>query len=212
MIKKGLMLFISILFLSACSDNLDASEQNELKQKLIEVNQISDIGELNKALIDDALSEASQLDLEGKDKDWFVLYYLIYATTGEEADKEKAYEHSQLRMLYEQTWQDLAFERYGVEIEEDELQEMLDKYLTPLKEGVLSSQTSELETQLYLAEKLGYSVDEYFYQITIHIYENRVISESLYPLLEKEYGMDDEHGISYQYRMEVIDEIVEAKS
>ncbi|MBM7095218.1 hypothetical protein JSY36_05560 [Bacillus sp. H-16] len=212
LLKKGLLLCMAVLFLSACSTNLNAAEEKEeLRQKLIEVNRTGAIGEIGKAHIDEAVSAASQLELEGKDRDRFVLYHLIYATNDIEMDKEDVYENSQLRLQYEETWKDLAVERYGIQVEEERLQEIIEKDATALKDDVFSPDNPERDTQLYLAEELGYSVDEYVYQFTAPIFEQREIRENLYPLLEEEYGTRADHEVSHQYQMEVIDEIVEAQ-
>ncbi|ARK29949.1 hypothetical protein [Halalkalibacter krulwichiae] len=210
MVIKKFPWFIIILVLVACNNEDETIEQQELREKLIEVNQLGVMGELNKADIDVAISEASQLDLQGVDRKWFILFHLLYTTNGIEADTEKVYEDSQLRILYEQTWQELALERYGVQLEEEKLQEILETSLRPLKESVLTSEEEQEDgVHHYFAEALGYSLDEYFYMYTIHVYERRAISETLYPLLEREYNLADEHDVSLQYRMEVIEEIVE---
>lgn len=70
------------------------------------------------------------------------------------------YEASQLRMLYEQMWQNLAFERYGVELDDKRLQEFIEMTLNPIKEEQFSSEQEELEILYYLADALGYSIDE----------------------------------------------------
>lgn len=63
-------------------------------------------------------------------------------------------------MLYEQMWQNLAFERYGVELDDKRLQEFIEMTLNPIKEEQFSSEQEELEILYYLADALGYSIDE----------------------------------------------------
>lgn len=214
MIKKGLLLLISILLLSACNNNSDTSKQKELREKLIEVTQLAGDLELEKEDIDEAINEATVLGLQGEERDWFVRSFLIYISAGKEVEnKEQVYEDSQLRMLYEQKWQGLAFERYGVELDEERLQEIIEMTLNPIKGEKLSSeQDEELEIPFYLADALGYSIDEFFYIFDRHIYERWAIGEKLYPLLEEEYELKDNQEISDKYRMEVIDEIVKTQS
>ncbi|WP_100333458.1 hypothetical protein [Bacillus alkalisoli] len=169
---------------------------------MIEVTQLAGELELEKEDIDNAINEAASLDLQGEARDWLVRTFLIYISAGKEIEnKEQVYEDSQLYMLYEQTWQDLAFERYGVELNEERLQEILEITLNPLKE-------EEFEIPYYLANALGYSINEFFYIFDRHIYERWEIGEKLYPLLEEEYKLKDNQEISNKYRMEVIDEIV----
>ncbi len=200
--KKRILLLLSIVLLSACNNNADTSEQKELREKLIEVTQLAGELELEKEDIDNAINEAASLDLQGEARDWLVRTFLIYISAGKEIEnKEQVYEDSQLYMLYEQTWQDLAFERYGVELNEERLQEILEITLNPLKE-------EEFEIPYYLANALGYSINEFFYIFDRHIYERWEIGEKLYPLLEEEYKLKDNQEISNKYRMEVIDEIV----
>ncbi|WP_096153560.1 hypothetical protein [Bacillus sp. FJAT-45066] len=202
MMKKRILLLLSIVLLSACNNNADTSEQKELREKLIEVTQLAGELELEKEDIDNAINEAASLDLQGEARDWLVRTFLIYISAGKEIEnKEQVYEDSQLYMLYEQTWQDLAFERYGVELNEERLQEILEITLNPLKE-------EEFEIPYYLANALGYSINEFFYIFDRHIYERWEIGEKLYPLLEEEYKLKDNQEISNKYRMEVIDEIV----
>ncbi|MDV2583496.1 hypothetical protein [Alkalibacillus haloalkaliphilus] len=188
----------------------DTSEQKEFREKLIEVIQLGGDLELEKEDFDEAVSEAASLDLQGEERDWFVRSYLIYITAGKDIEnKEQVYEHSQLRMLYEQTWKDLAFERYGVELDEERLREIIEMSLNPLKEENLSSERDEeLEIPFYLADALGYTIDEFFYIFDRSIYERWALGEKLYPLLEEEYELKDHQEISEKYKMEVIDEIV----
>lgn len=80
--------------------------------------------------------------------------------------------------------------------------------LAPLKD----SAQAELEFPLYLAEALGYSIDEFFYIFDRPIYERWAIAEKLYPILEEEYKLEDHLEISGKYRMEVIDEMVKTQS
>ncbi|TWI57803.1 hypothetical protein [Halalkalibacter nanhaiisediminis] len=214
MIKKGLLLLISILLLSACNNNSDTSEQKELREKLIDITQLAGDFEVEKGDIDEAINEAASLGLQGEEKDWFVRSFLIFISAGKEIKtKEEVYEDSQLRMLYERTWQDLTFERYGVELDEERLQEIIEMTLNPIKEEQISSeQKEELEILFYLADALGYSIDEFFYRFDRHHYERWAIGEKLYPLLEEEYELKDNQEISNKYRMEVIDEIVKTQS
>lgn len=213
MIKKGLLLLISYLLLSACNNNSDTSEQKELREKLIVINQLAGDFEVEKGDIDEAIKEAVSLGLQGEEKDWFVRSFLIFISAGKEIKtKEQVYEDSQLRMLYERTWQDLAFERYGVELDEERLQEIIEVILNPIKEEHNSSEQEELEILFYLADALGYSIDEFFYIFDRPIYDRWAIGEKLYPLLEEEYELKDTQEISDKYRIEVMDEIVKTQS
>ncbi|ADU29484.1 hypothetical protein [Evansella cellulosilytica] len=73
--------------------------------------------EINKRDIDEAINKATLLGIKGEEKDSFVRSFLISISSGKEIEsKEQVYEESQWRMLYERTWQELAFERYGVEL------------------------------------------------------------------------------------------------
>ncbi|MGO4889443.1 hypothetical protein ACJ2A9_16975 [Anaerobacillus sp. MEB173] len=213
MIKKGLLLLFSILLLSACNNNSDTSEQKVLREKLIEITELTGDLEIEKGDIDEAINEAASLGLQGEEKDWFVRSFLTSRSAGKEIEvKEQVYEDSQLRMLYEKTWQDLAFERYGVELDEERLQEIIEMTLNPIKDEQLSSEQEELEILFYLSDALGYSIDEFFYIFDRHIYVRWAIGEKLYPLLEEEYELKDNQEISDKYRMEVIDEIVKKNS
>lgn len=215
MIKNGLFVLMFILLLSACNDNeLNASEEKELRDQLYAViHQSGDLTEANKADIDEALSQADQLSLPEEERDWFVQYYLIYSSYEGETDKEQVYEGSQLRMLYEETWQELAFERYGVTLEEERVEDMIEEELKPLIEDALSSEEDgELDIQRYLADESGYSLEELYLQFSRHIYERRAIGEDLEPILKDEYGITDIHEVREKYRIEVIDEIVKSNS
>ena len=213
MIKKGLLLLISILLLSACNNNSDTSEQKALREKLIEITELTGDLELEKGNIDEAINEAASLGLQDEERDWFVRSFLINISAGEEIEnKEQVYEDSQLRMLYEQTWQDLAFEKYGVELDKERLEEIVEMTLNPIKEELSSEQEEELEILIYLSGALGYSIDEFFSIFDRHHYERWAIGEKLYPILEEQYELKENLEISVKYRMEVIDEIVDTQS
>lgn len=209
MVKKGLMLFTLVFLLSACNDDeATSSDAEELREDLIRIHQLEPVGELDKTMIDDGISDAEELNLQGEDRDWFMFYHLIYATTGQEADREQVYEDSQLRIQYEQAWHDLASERYGVDMDEERLEEIIERRLPPLQESVEKN-----DLYVYLADELGYSLDEFFYNFTLHIYERRAVEEELHPLLEDEYEEDaEDEFIRLQYRLEVIDEMLRVHS
>ena len=48
LMKKGLLLLISILLLSACNNNSVTSEQKALREKLIEITQLTGDSELRR--------------------------------------------------------------------------------------------------------------------------------------------------------------------
>ena len=101
---------------------------------MIEITELTGDLELEKGDIDEAINEAASLGLQDEGRDWFVRSFLIYMYAGEEIEnKEQVYEDSQLRMLYEQTWQDLAFEKYGVELDEERLEEIVRMTFKPYK-------------------------------------------------------------------------------
>ena len=208
MLKNTLLILLLPLLLIACSDRGETTEQNKLRELLIELTQMVGEEELKREYIDKAFNEAASLGLKDKERDWFVRSYLIYRTVGKEADTQAVYKDSQLRRLYEETWQSLANERYGVELEEERLKEIIEINVTPVKEILSSDKEHDLEMPLYLAELLGYSIDEFFSIFDRHIYERWAISESLFPILEQEYKINDQQEISYKYRLEVIYEIV----
>ncbi|MDG5471303.1 hypothetical protein P6709_06055 [Jeotgalibacillus sp. ET6] len=208
--KYSLFIFSVIIMLcSACNNNPETSELKELRGKLVEITQLGGDEEVEEDHIDQAIHEAASLGIQGEDRDWFVRSFLISKSTGEEIkDMEEIYERSQLKKLYEKTWQDVALERYEVTLDEERLQVIIEETLQPVKE----EKENEIEIQFYLADSLGYSIDDFFYTFDRHIYEKWVISEELYPLLEKEYNLEENQEISHTYRMEVIDEIVKARS
>lgn len=212
--KKGLYLMISIFLLSACNEKSEPTQIEELREELIEVTQFTEELALEKEHVDEAIKEANALSLQGDDRDWFVRSYLIDISTGKEIKStEQVYEDSQLRMLYEQTWQDLAYKKYGVSFDEERLQEITEMALQSVTEEKFSSEKEpDFEILFYLADALGYSIEEFFYIFERHHYERWAIGEKLYPILEEHYDLTDNLEISYQYKMEVIDELVKNQS
>ncbi|ADU29485.1 hypothetical protein [Evansella cellulosilytica] len=77
-----------------------------------------------------------------------------------------------------------------------------------IEKPIPTEQEEQLKILFYLADTLGYSMDEYFYTFDSVHYERWVIAERLYPILEEEYELKNTVEISDKYRMEVIDEII----
>ena len=217
LIKKGLLLLFSILLFSACNDNSYEQmeftyEPDELREKLIKITQLFGENEIEKSDVDGAINAADSLGLQGDDKIWFIRTYFTQISAGKGIEsKEQVYEDSQLRMLYEQTWKDLAFERYGVRLDEGKLHEIIEMNINQIKE-LSPEQGEDIEIFYYFLNALEYSIDDYFYKIERYIYESGIIGQELFPLLEEEYGLKDIQEIGNKYRMEVIDEIVKNQS
>lgn len=185
----------------------EALEKEALREKFIELTQMGSDSEITHTEIDQAIDKAVSLGLEGQERDWFVRSYLINLIENQDVDIEKILEDSQLRRLYEDTWKQFAFEKYGVKIDEQRLQEVIEMTISDMKNSNLVQGTDIF----YLAEKLGYSIEEFFSVFDRHIYESWVIAESLFPILQDQYKLHENNDISNQYRLEVIDHIVESQ-
>lgn len=215
--KKWLFLLCFFL-LSACANDKTAAEQNlseqaskqELKEKLLELTELFGSLEAKYEDIDKAVREADSLGLKGEERDNFVRSYLIFLSAGKKADANSVKEDSELRRLYEDAWKKLAEEKYGVAIEEEALEELIETYIDTFEYALYETEETLGTDMFYLAEALGYSLHDFFHNFDRHHFEKWLIGQELFPILKEGYGLEDNLAISERYRLEVIDYIVES--
>lgn len=215
---KKWIFIVACLFLVACSNNetvvveSETIEPQNLREKLEELTEMYGEDEVEHSDIDQAIHEAEELGLQGEERDFFVRSYLIALSAGKEPNVKSIQEDSKLRMLYESAWQELAYEKYGISVEEEQFEDFVNTYLEHLNKVLdMEAEIQGIDFN-YLAEALDYSLEQFFYTFEKHNFEKWLIGEQLFPILKEEYELDDNIEISNQYRIEVIDYIVESES
>lgn len=126
--KKWFILLVCLLLIACATDETTTEElksvaHQDLKEKLLQLKEVFGNKVVEHSHIDEAVQEAESLGLTDKERDFFVRSYLIFISNGKDVDIEKIQEDSRLRMLYEDSWQKLASEKYGITVKEEELED-----------------------------------------------------------------------------------------
>lgn len=218
-LKKLFVFLISLLLVSCGQTNNEQSKSETLPIEKSQVNvnreyiekevlfnhDLYELGfdDVPTSGLEKLVENISEMNISNEEEPYFVTYWLLNYDKINEQSIEKIYRDTKIRMLYEQTWMEVAEESYDVTLDNDKLDKLISEEWDILKKAKIPASLAPF------LDISGYSYEDFFKKYESKRIEKAALSLELLPILEENYKVENTETLLYEYfHLEVMEELL----